>query len=121
MRFISTQIHGVLDYLSAVLLIAAPWLFGFEDVTTAKWVAVIAGVLILLMSIFTKYELGMIRSIPMATHLSIDVVTGVVLAASPWIFGFAESVFWPHLLIGLLEIGAGIFTHKMPYSTEVHS
>ena len=33
MRFIPTRIHGVLDYAVGVLLVAAPWLFGF-----APWV-----------------------------------------------------------------------------------
>lgn len=29
MRFIPTKIHGVLDYIAGLALIAAPWLFGF--------------------------------------------------------------------------------------------
>jgi hypothetical protein len=29
MRFIPTRIHGMMDYAMGLLLIAAPWLFGF--------------------------------------------------------------------------------------------
>ena len=35
MRFIPTQIHGGLDYLIGVILIIAPWLFGFADGSAA--------------------------------------------------------------------------------------
>ncbi len=29
MRFIPTKVHGILDYVVGIALIAAPWLFGF--------------------------------------------------------------------------------------------
>jgi len=32
MRFIPTKVHGILDYVVGVALIAAPWLFGFANV-----------------------------------------------------------------------------------------
>jgi hypothetical protein len=31
MRIISTRTHGVIDHLTGLLLIAAPWLFGFAN------------------------------------------------------------------------------------------
>ncbi|MFN7119846.1 MAG: SPW repeat protein [Saprospiraceae bacterium] len=114
MRFISTRTHGVLDYLTAVLLIAAPWLFDFADNGPAQWVPIIMGIAILGMSIMTDYELGLMRSIPMATHLTVDVIGGIFLAASPWLFGFADQVWAPHLIVGLLELGAGLTTERTP-------
>ena len=32
MRFIPTKVHGALDYIVGIALIAAPWLFGFAGV-----------------------------------------------------------------------------------------
>jgi hypothetical protein len=29
-RFIPTRVHGVIDYLWSIALIASPWLFGFS-------------------------------------------------------------------------------------------
>ena len=120
MRFISTRIHGVLDYLSGLLILASPWIFGFATGGAAQWVPVIVGAMILLMSIMTNYEAGMVKAIPMPAHLTMDVLAGVVLAASPWIFDFDELVYLPHVIFGVLEIGAGLFTERVPYHRSEH-
>ncbi len=114
MRFIPTRTHGVLDYLVGILLVAAPWLFGFADNGAETWVPVILGAGAILYSLMTDYELGISRQISMRTHLSLDLMSGVLLAASPWIFGFADYVYGPHLIVGLLEIGVSLMTKKHP-------
>ena len=38
MRFISTRVHGILDYLMGPLLIASPWLFDFDNGGAETWV-----------------------------------------------------------------------------------
>jgi uncharacterized membrane protein len=114
MRFLSTKIHGVLDYLSGVLFIASPWLFGFNNGGAAQWLPVAAGASILLLSLFTEYELGVMKGVKMSTHLTIDVVVGLLLAVSPWLAGFWEVVYLPHLIFGLLEAGAGLMTKQTP-------
>ncbi len=114
MRFIPTRIHGMADYATGLLLIAAPWLLGFADGSAAQWVPVLIGASILVMSLLTDYELSLSRVIPMPVHLGVDAAGGLLLAASPWIFGFADRVFWPHLIIGLLEIGAAVMTRTTP-------
>lgn len=114
MRFIPTKVHGVLDYLSGGLFIASPWLFGFSGNEAAKWVPIAAGMSALGVSAITDYELGLDRKIPMETHLSTDVASGILMAASPWLFGFAKRTYLPHVLFGLLEIGAGLLTEKVP-------
>ncbi len=114
MRIIPTQIHGIVDYLLGILLIGSPWLLGFAHNGPETWIPVIVGATILLLSLFTDYELGLIKKIPMATHLGMDIFAGILLAASPWIFGFSERVYVPHLIFGILEIGAGIMTKMSP-------
>jgi hypothetical protein len=108
-RFIPTQVHGMLDYLMGIVLIAAPFLFGF-DRGAATWVPVILGISVIAYSLITDYELGIARIIPMPVHLMLDIGGGVLLAASPWLFGFSEHVWVPHVVLGIAEIGAGIFT-----------
>ena len=79
----------------------------------------------ILYSLMTDYELSLNRSIPMKTHLTLDLMSGILLAASPWIFGFADDVYLPHLILGVIEIGASLMTktrstgetkHKMAHS-----
>jgi len=112
MKIINRKLHAVLDYITGVLLIAAPWLFNFEDVNSAKWVAICVGAMILVMSFITDYEGGGKKILSMSTHLTIDVITGLFLAASPWIFGFNDTIYLPHLIVGLFEVVAGLCTEK---------
>jgi hypothetical protein len=114
MRFISTRIHGMLDYGMALVLIAAPWLLGFARGGAETWLPVILGVGVIFYSLFTDYELGAVRRLSMPAHLMLDGLGGALLALSPWLFGFAEHVWAPHLILGLLEIGAALFTQKVP-------
>jgi len=114
MRFIPTRVHGLLDYCVGLLLILAPWLLGFARQGAETWVPVALGVGALLYSLCTDYEWGAVRAIPMPVHLGLDFGSGVLLGASPWLFGFAQEVWVPHLAIGLFEIGAALLTQARP-------
>lgn len=92
MRFIPTSVHGVIDLLMAIVLIVSPWLFGFDNVESAKWVPIVLGIGLIVYSLLTNYELGMARLIPMPIHLGLDILSGIVLAVSPWLFGFADDI-----------------------------
>lgn len=115
MRFLPTRVHGALDYLMGALLIVSPWLFGFaDDGDAARWIPVVLGAGAILYSLFTDYELGAVRKVPMPTHLLLDLGSGLLLAASPWLFGFDDRVWVPHLVLGLLEVGAALITKRVP-------
>ena len=114
MRFISTRTHGVLDYVVGALLIVVPYILGFADGTAAQWVPQAVGLVAIGGALMTDYELGVMRVIPMPVHLMIDIGSGALLALSPWLFVFADKVFWPHLLVGIMEIGAGLMTRTVP-------
>jgi SPW repeat len=110
MRFLPTSLHGVIDYLWGLALLSTPWLFGFADVPAAKWTAVIFGLGAILYSALTAYELGLIKILPMSLHLILDGLGGIVLAASPFLFGFSDWVYWPHVLFGLFSVAASLVT-----------
>ena len=114
MRVIPTRVHGILDYLMGLVLIASPWIFGFADGGARQWVPVALGVAALIYSVLTDYELGLARMIPMSIHLVLDFASGAFLAASPWIFGFADDVWVPHVVLGLIEIGAVLMSETEP-------
>ena len=109
-RFLPTSVHGVLDYLVGIALIAAPYLFGFASVGgIAVYLPIILGIGLILYSLITNYELGIpgIKFIPMPYHLGFDFVAAALLAASPFLFGFSSkplNVWLPHLVVGIAVI-----------------
>lgn len=110
MKFINTKTHGFLDYLVGAFLIISPWVFGLDPTAPEGIIFIVLGVAAYIYSAVTNYELGLVKMLPMKTHLLMDVLSGILLAASPWIFGFNDRVYLPHLVLGLVEIMAGIFT-----------
>ena len=115
MRFIPTRIHGVLDYLVGIVLIIAPWVLGFGDEGgAATWVPVALGAAAIVYSLLTDYELGLVKIIPMPVHLGLDMASGALLAVSPWLFGFADRVWVPHVVFGLIEIVVPLLTQTTP-------
>ena len=111
---INTRTHGIIDYATGALLLVAPYLFGFATGGIEQWLPQVIGAMIIVMSLFTDYELSMTRAIPLRVHLGMDVVSGALLAVSPWLFGFADVIWWPHLLVGLMEIAVVMLTRRTP-------
>jgi hypothetical protein len=98
-----------------VVLIAAPWIFQFSDDTTATVISIVLGIGLIAYSLFTDYEFGVWRVAPMSVHNLIDIVAGAFLAASPWIFGYADegANFWvPQVVIGVAAIFLGLTTKQ---------
>lgn len=114
MRFIPTFFHGILDYIVGIIFIIAPWIFNFSDVPAATWSIVVAGIVVLLYSVVTNYELGIIKKIPMQSHLMLDFGLGVILALTPWMFSFADEVYTPHVIGGVFSILASLTTQRVP-------
>ena len=116
MRFVSTGTHGVIDYIYALLLIGAPYVLDFSGGGAPQWAFWLLGFGIIILALLTDFEVGVVRLIPMPVHLGIDVLGGLLLAASPWLFGFADRVWGPHLVFGLLEAGLALVTRTTPAS-----
>jgi hypothetical protein len=116
MKIINRRLHALLDYTSAFILLSAPWLFQFKDSNTATIVAIAAGATILVLSTITDYEGSLFRLVPMSAHLNLDILLGILLAASPWIFGFNAEVYLPHLLMGVFAVLSGLLTVRRSLS-----
>ena len=122
MRFLGTRIHGVLDYVVALVLITAPWALGYSFKGAETWVPVLLGAFTAVYSLMTDYEMGASRVISMRTHLLLDLLSGVLLAASPWLFNFHEYVYLPHVVLGITEIVVSLITKTHPLNEkQVHS
>jgi hypothetical protein len=114
MKVISSRTHGVLDYLVGALLLVAPYLLGFATGGPKQWVPMAIGAATIAMSLITDYELSIARVIPLPVHLGADVLCGILLAASPWLFGFANEVYIPHVVVGIIEIVVPLLTRTSP-------
>lgn len=120
MKPISTRLHGYLDYLTGLLLIASPWLFDFAAGGPETWIMVLFGVATIVYSLMTEYELGIARTISMKTHLLIDFINGAILSISPWMFGFADYVYGPHLILGVISMFVSVITSRIPEHGHNH-
>ena len=118
MRFIPTKVHAVLDYVVAIALILAPTIFMFEEVGGAAVIIPrILGVGLILYSLFTRYELGLVKVIGMPVHLVFDILASVFLIASPFLFGFineAPNAWLPHIVVGAAVILVVICSKSQP-------
>jgi hypothetical protein len=71
---ISTKVHGILDYMTAGFLFALPRAMGWDK--TVTHLMDMAGVSATAYSLFTRYELGLVRVLPMKAHLTMDALSG---------------------------------------------
>jgi hypothetical protein len=88
---IPLNLHAALEPLMAVLIIAAPWIFGFSDTDSATVICVLVGVAMLLIGSMTDWRMSLTRLIPLRTHMAGDLVLAAVLLLSPLVFGFADE------------------------------
>jgi hypothetical protein len=117
----STRAHGMMDWVMGPVLIALPFALGLDIGRPEGWIFLALGIGMLLLTAFTDYELGLVRKIPMPTHLTMDAVAGALLAVSPWLFGFSDRIWVPHLLFGLIELGTSFMTQRKPTSARHRS
>ncbi|HYF04168.1 MAG TPA: hypothetical protein VEC36_12365 [Patescibacteria group bacterium] len=117
MKVIPTSVHGILDYIVGLTLIAAPWLFDFARGGAETWVPVALGVSAIVYSLCTDYERGVVKALSMPAHLKLDLASGLLLTLSPWIFGFSDYVWAPHVAFGLMELGVTLMSRSTPYET----
>ena len=110
MRFIPTKLHGILDYLYVLVLFFIPSIFHFNPDSAESMIIDIVSSTVLAYSLFTKYELGVFKNIPMKVHLLFDCIIGIFLIVSPWLFGFANKIYMPFLFFGLFAIVASLLS-----------
>ena len=112
-KLISTRTHGVLDYLSVGTLCALPRMLVWDRTVTTLLTGAAAGTLFY--SALTRYELGVVKLLPMPAHLALDSASGAVLCAAPFVFLDEKPLVAAGLVgIGLFELGASLLTQTSP-------
>ena len=114
MKPISTRAHGVLDYLTAGMLLALPRMMGWGPGATRLLTNAAIGTLVY--SLLTRYELGLVKKLPLKGHLALDGMSGALLCAAPFLLldedeGDATG---PLVGLGLFEIAVPLLTQTTP-------
>src|SRR3712207_2320599 len=113
MKLISTKVHGVLDYLSAIVLFALPRLLGWSSGLTL--LLTLMAVVTVVYSLATRYELGVFQVLPMRGHLLLDALSGVLLVGASFLFDSqGDNVLIILLLFGLFELGVTLLSDPTP-------
>lgn len=89
MHIINSTVHGVIDYLVVIALLLSPSFFGMDSLV-ANLTYSIAGIHLVL-TVLTRFKLGLIKMIPLRVHGLVELVVGIVLLFVPWIFGFPND------------------------------
>lgn len=114
MRFISTKAHTVIGLVVGAALLIAPWLFGFSDNSAATNSAIWVGVVVLLSELVSTSPYSILKLVPMKAHVVMDVLVGVFLLLTPWLFSFMDSAannqWLPHVVVGVLIAGYALLT-----------
>lgn len=117
---IPLNVHAALEPLIAIVIIAAPWIFGFSDVDEAKVVCIAVGAVMLVAGSMTDWRLSIARVIPLRVHLITDLLLGLVLVLSPAVLGFSDHGGATRFTIiaGVLEILTAAATRWDPAEAE---
>lgn len=102
MNIIPRKLHAVADVLLIAVTLAYPWLFLDQPYGTETVILLIAGLGQLCYSLLSKYELGIYKYMNFKNHLSLDFLTGLLLATAPWLWSFGPKIMWPHIIIGTI-------------------
>ena len=102
---------NIVNALAGAGLFLSPWLFSFSGEQAASWNAWIGGLLVAIVAVAAVAQLE-------TWEEWVNLGIGLWLVISPWVLGFADRVFWPHLLFGLFSVVAGLTTEKQPRSPD---
>lgn len=109
-RLLPAWFHAVADYAVAALLIVVPLVAGGS--ATAVATGVVVGAVVALVSMLTRYPLGVVKILPFTVHSGGDYVAAALLVAGPFALGFAGSglaVFY--LVAGLAVLAVSLVTN----------
>lgn len=106
---ISTKAHGFLDYMTAGLLITMPRALGWSNCVTRLLDASAAGTVVY--SLLTRYELGVVKALPMKAHLAIDAVQGgALIGAAAFLEDEDPEVRATLAALGTFELGVTLLS-----------
>ena len=113
--FISPQVHGILDYPLAAVLIAGPLVIHF-DYTAATVIALAFGGGAAILAVATNWATGIVKVIPPLLHGYVDVIVTVALIILPFLLGFSShtGALLFYVIVGAGGLAATLATRFVP-------
>jgi hypothetical protein len=117
---IALNVHAAVEPLIAIVIIAAPWIFGFSDAEDAKVVCIAVGAVMLIAGSMTDWRFSIARVIPLRIHMMTDLALGAVLILAPFVLGFSDNGGATRFTViaGALEILTALATRWDPIEAQ---
>src|SRR5438105_14680054 len=88
-RLLPAWLHAVADYAAGAVLILAALLVG--GTSGAVGTGVVVGATVLVVSMMTRYPLGVVKVLPFQVHPAGDYLAAALLLAAPFALHFRQS------------------------------
>lgn len=107
MRVLGAFSHGVIDYLMVILIALGPRIADFHGPQATMCYAL--AVVHLLLTIITRFPLGILKTLPFWLHGSVEIVVAVLLVILPWLAHFSAGVHSRNFFVAIGVLVALIF------------
>ena len=88
-KFLPAWFHAIADYAVGALLIVVPIVAGGSDKAVAS--GIVVGAVVLLVSMATRYPLGVFKILPFTVHSAGDYLAATLLVVAPFALSFDGS------------------------------
>jgi hypothetical protein len=88
-RFLPAWFHAIADYAVGIGLIVVALAVGGSGVAVAT--GVVVGTVVLVVSMLTRYPLGIAKVLPFTIHSAGDYLAAALLLLAPFVLGFTDS------------------------------
>src|SRR5262245_47998145 len=88
-RFLPAWFHAIADYAVGITLIVVAVAVGGSGIAVAT--GVVVGAVVLLVSMLTRYPLGIAKVLPFTLHSAGDYLAAALLVFSPFVLGFSDT------------------------------
>ena len=84
MKRLSPKLHGILDYVTVIVLAVSPLLFDMKPYAAIFTYAL--AFIHLMLTLFTNFEMGVFRVVPLYIHGIIEISVSVLLVVVSFLF-----------------------------------
>jgi hypothetical protein len=88
-RLLPAWFHAIADYAVGIALVVVAVAVGGSAGAVAT--GVVVGATVLVVSMLTKYPLGVAKVLPFTVHSAGDYLAAALLLAAPWVLNFADG------------------------------